>query len=199
MRFSTKATIITAVAALTFPLGATPALATAGYSGTAPVVVASEGAGSIAQTLVTDTVAAALPAQAPLESVLSGTLVEVESAPQNFDVQATIAQAESEIGTSRPTGWSQPGECLMSAQRWILAGGGAWTGSGNPVANYAGATRMTLGSAKPGDIVQYEYASAPTAWVTGVHTVMITEVNDDGTFTIIESNNPGGTGLVQKQ
>jgi hypothetical protein len=86
----------------------------------------------------------------------------------------------------------------MSAQRWIKAGGGAWTGSGNPVANYDGATRLTMENAEPGDIVQYEHIESPTSWVSGVHTVLITEVHDDGTFTIIESNNPGGSGLVKK-
>ena len=87
----------------------------------------------------------------------------------------------------------------MSAQRWIKAGGGAWNGSANPVSNYEGATRLSVEDAQPGDIIQYEHLASPTSWVTGVHTLMITGVNDDGTFEIIESNNPGGSGLVSKE
>jgi hypothetical protein len=86
----------------------------------------------------------------------------------------------------------------MSAKRWIVAGGGDWTGSGDPVSTYAGATRLSITDAQPGDVVQYEHLLYPTSWVSGVHTVLITEVHDDGTFTIIESNNPGGSGLVSK-
>lgn len=199
MKPSAKATIVTVIAALTFPIGAAPALATSGSS-SGPQMSAVSSA-NLAQNLVsgqpkTDPLART----APLESFTAETEVEVQnSSPANFDVKAAIALAESELGTSRPTGWSQPGECIMSAQRWILAGGGAWTGSGNPVDNYRGATRVALEAAQPGDIIQYEFASAPTAWAAGVHTLMVTENNGDGTFTIIESNNPGGSGLVQKQ
>ena len=52
------------------------------------------------------------------------------------------------------------------------------------------------GDAQPGDIVQYEYISSPSSWVSGIHTVLITGVNGDGTFSIVESNNPAGSGLV---
>ncbi|MEB4614613.1 lipase [Leucobacter sp. M11] len=187
------------IAALTFPIAATPAFATTGFS-SGPQVT-SVTAANVAQNLVSgEPTGDPLARTAPIESFLAETEVEVKnSAPANFDVKAAIALAEEEIGTSRPTGWSQPGECIMSAQRWILAGGGAWTGSGNPVDNYRGATRVALDAAQPGDIIQYELASAPTVWAAGVHTLMITENNGDGTFTIIESNNPGGSGLVQKQ
>ena len=113
-------------------------------------------------------------------------------------MEAAIALAESEIGTSRPTGWDAPGECISSVHRWVTAGGANWTGSGNPVDNYRGATRLSIADAQPGDIVQYENIEFPTSWVSGVHTVLITERHDDGTFTIIESNNPAGSGLVSK-
>ncbi|WP_241489442.1 CHAP domain-containing protein [Leucobacter celer] len=178
------------VASVTFALGAAPAVADApiedfSLAAVQPTTTAS-------QTLDTGDALAG----APIESVLS--IDDVAKVPHNFDVEATIALAESEVGTSRATGWSQPGECIMSAQRWIRAGGGNWGGGGNPVSNYDGATRMTLATAEPGDVIQYEYIDSPTSWVTGVHTVLITEVHDDGTFTIIESNNPGGSGLVGK-
>nr|WP_255499095.1 CHAP domain-containing protein [Leucobacter sp. cx-169] len=113
-----------------------------------------------------------------------------------FDVSAAVRAALSEVGSSRPTGWSQSGECIMSAQRWIRAGGGAWRGGGDPVSNYAGATRLDPSDAQPGDVIQYEYAASPTMWVTGVHTLLVVGVNDDGTLHIVESNNPFGSGLV---
>lgn len=125
------------------------------------------------------------------------TMSEYGNAPHNFDVEAAIAQARSEIGTSRATGWSAPGECIMSVIRWVEGAGGAnWSGGGNPVDNYAGATRLTINEAQPGDIVQYEHLLYPTSWVSGVHTLLITDVHENGTFTIIQSNVPGGSGLV---
>lgn len=116
----------------------------------------------------------------------------------NFDIKESIAQAYSEVGTSRATGWNGEGECIMSVKRWIEAGGGNWGPGGTPVGNYTTATEIPLEDARPGDVVQYIYTSSPTSWATGVHTVLITGVNEDGTFKIVESNNPGGSGLVTK-
>ena len=128
------------------------------------------------------------------------TLLELSDASNithNYDVEAAIAAARSEIGTSRPTGWSAPGECIMSVIRWVEGAGGAnWNGGGDPVSNYNGATRLTIEYALPGDIVQYESIDYPTSWVSGVHTLLITGVNGDGTFEIVQSNIPGGSGLV---
>lgn len=190
MRVSAKAFAVSLVASVTFAFGAAPAVADApiedfSVASVQPVTTAS-------QTLDTGDALAG----APIDSVLS--IDDVAHVAHDYDVDAAIALAESEVGTSRPTGWSQPGECIMSAQRWIRAGGGNWGGGGDPVSNYDGATRVTLAAAEPGDVIQYEYVASPTSWVTGVHTVLITEVHDDGTFTIIESNNPGGSGLVGK-
>lgn len=192
MRVSAKAFIVGLVSSVTFAFGAAPAVASVPVEDFSPAAVLP--ATTVSQTLATtgDELAGA-----SIDSVL-----QIEETPQvahNFDVAATIALAESEIGTSRPTGWSQPGECIMSAQRWIRAGDGAWNGSGDPVANYAGATRMSLATAAPGDIIQYEFVESPTSWVTGVHTVLITDVNTDGTFTIVQSNSPGGSGLVTEE
>ncbi len=113
-----------------------------------------------------------------------------------FDVAATIAAATAELGQSMPTGWDMPGECIAGAKRWIRAGGGAWVGSGTPVANYVGARKVALEDMTPGDIVQYTSRARPDSWEFGVHTLLITDVHDDGTYSIIEQNNPGGTGLV---
>lgn len=124
-------------------------------------------------------------------------LSEFGNNPHNFNVEAAIAAARSEIGTSRATGWSAPGECIMSVIRWVEGAGGAnWVGGGDPVSNYTGATRLTIDYAQPGDIVQYENIDYPTSWVSGVHTLLIVGVNGDGTFDIIQSNVPGGSGLV---
>ncbi|MBK0417571.1 lipase [Leucobacter sp. CSA1] len=194
MQFPAKTFIVTLVSAVTFAFGAAPATAAAPTEDFSPGSASVLPAPGISQTL--NTTEDTLSTQA-LDSMMTPSS-ERASTPHNFDVEAAIALAESEIGTSRPTGWSQPGECIMSAQRWIRAGGGAWAGGGNPVSNYDGATRLTIADAQPGDIVQYEHLASPTSWVTGVHTLLITGVNDDGTFTIIESNNPGGSGLVSK-
>ncbi len=191
MQTPAKAFIVTLIATMTFALGAAPASA-------APVTETFDFSTTPAQMVGTQSLNTN---QSSTENAALDTLLllsEATETPHNFDVAATIALAESEIGTSRATGWSQPGECIMSAQRWILAGGGAWTGSGDPVSSYEGATRLPVSAAQPGDVIQYEHLAFPTSWVSGVHTVLVTEVHDDGTFTIIESNNPGGSGLVSK-
>ncbi|WP_244301181.1 lipase [Leucobacter insecticola] len=177
---------------MTFALGAAPAVATPPIEDFSPVA-AVQPTVNLSQSLDTT--------PDPIAGEAIDSLLELDprsDVPHHFDVTATIALAESEVGTSRPTGWSQPGECIMSAQRWIRAGGGNWVGGGDPVSNYNTATRMTLAAAAPGDIIQYENISSPTSWVTGVHTVLITAVHTDGTFSIVESNNPGGSGLVSK-
>ncbi|MBK0421781.1 lipase [Leucobacter sp. CSA2] len=191
MQGTAKAFIVGLVASVTFALGAAPAMAAPPVEDFAPAAVQPS---TVSQSL--DTTGAAIAGE-EIDSVLPVEQVS-SSIPAGFDVEKSIALAESEVGTSRATGWSAPGECIMSAQRWIRAGGGAWGGGGNPVSNYEGATRMTLATAQPGDIIQYENIASPTSWVTGVHTLMITKINGDGTFTIIESNNPGGSGLVSK-
>jgi hypothetical protein len=197
MRLHTKATIIATISSLTLSLGAIPAFADSPESLYTESVVASIDAPTprTPQSLVTKVDVAGV---APLDAMLETTSTTT-SVPHGFDVERAISQALAEVGTSRPTGWSQPGECIMSTQRWVHAGDGNWSGGGNPVSNYVNATRMSFSAAQPGDIVQYEYTANPTAWVSGVHTVMITGVNDDGTYRIVESNNPGGSGLVGVQ
>lgn len=187
-----KPLIVTLVSAVTFAFGATPASAAISPFETfnAPVEQAEP---APAQSL--DTTDGVIEDQAL--DVLTQ-MSDVATIPASYDVEAAIALAESEIDTSRPTGWDQPGECISSVHRWVTAGGAQWIGSGDPVNNYKGATRLSISAAQPGDIVQYEHVTYPTSWVSGVHTVFITEVHDDGTFTIIESNNPGGSGLVTK-
>lgn len=184
-----KPFVVTLVSLVTFALGAAPAAAATDFDYTfaanAPVAAVSS------QTLITEVSGDSLP---PISSVLE--LTEIEGPDHNFDVETTIASALSEVGTSRATGWGQAGECIVSVQRWIRAGGGVWTGGGDPVSNYTGATRLPLTEAAAGDVIQYEFLSSPTSWASGIHTVLITGVNDDGSFSIVESNNPAGSGLV---
>lgn len=117
---------------------------------------------------------------------------------KNFDVLGTIKAARSELGKSFPTGWNQPGECLVAAKRWITSGGGNWFGAGTPIANYVGAKEVDYKNAAPGDVIQYLAPENPNAWVSGVHTILVTKNNMDGTLEIIEANNPGGSGFVSE-
>lgn len=215
-----KTLIVSIVSVLTFSLGATPALAAPFQTELSTADgLAAIGPQSLNTTIST---AATMPADQMLAvetaelspSIGSETSSEIgsgigagastfdavpalgASATHGFDVDAAIALAQQEVGTSRATGWSQPGECIMSAQRWVRAGGGNWLGGGTPVTNYDTAARLPVSQAQPGDIIQYEHMLAPHAWVSGVHTLMITGVNGDGTFSIIQSNVPFGSGLV---
>ncbi len=194
MKASGSSAIMSIVAAVTFSFTASPASAAPleepdyAFENTTQQISFAQDRESMLRTIES------------FEIVIDGvSTTDVNGNGHNFDVAATIAAAVSEIGSVRPTGWNQPGECLVSAQRWIRAGGGKWVGSGNPVANYVGAQRIALDDLTPGDVIQYEYIDAPTAWATGVHTVLVVGTNADGTLTIIESNNPGGTGLVRIQ
>lgn len=114
----------------------------------------------------------------------------------NFDTAKAVAAAQSEVGKSFATGWSAPGECIVAARRWVLAGGGNWSGGGTPIGNYVTATEVNYADAAAGDVIQYVSNSNPNAWVGGVHTVLVVGNNGDGTLSIIEANNPGGSGLV---
>lgn len=187
-----KAFIVTMVSTLVFVFGAAPANATP-MPNPLEIIPLEQQAPAAAQQLNTS-----LSETDDLALETLRVMSDVAATPHNFDVDATIALALSEVGTSRATGWNQPGECLVAAQRWILAGGGNWTGSGDPVNNYQGATRLPVSAALPGDVIQYEHIASPTSWVSGVHTVLVTGVNADGTLSIVESNNPGGSGLVTK-
>lgn len=124
---------------------------------------------------------------------------EPQTIAHGFDVNATIAAAKQEIGMSFPTGWSQPGECIMSVKRWVQAGDGNWgPGGGGPLENYTTATIVPEEDIQAGDVIQYLNNESPNMWGYGIHTVLITGVNTDGTYQIVEANNPGGSGLVSE-
>lgn len=116
--------------------------------------------------------------------------------PQAYRVDDAIAKATAEVGTTRPVGWNQPGECIKSVQRWINDAGGSF-GGGGVVSGYqnSGAVEVGIDSIVKGDVVQYTSTSNPNEFVGGVHTVMIVGVNGDGTYHIVQSNS-GSAGLV---
>ncbi|CAG7613747.1 lipase [Leucobacter soli] len=186
----TKPVIVALVSSVLFSFGAVPAAAAV------PTQDFSQVSAAPASTQSLDAKVATISDQS-LDALTA--MSALANTPHSYDVDAAIALAESEVGTSRATGWNQPGECISSVHRWVTSGGAAWTGSGDPVNSYQGATRLTIADAQPGDIVQYEHLDFPTSWVSGVHTLLITEKHDDGTFTIIQSNVPTGSGLVTKE
>lgn len=108
---------------------------------------------------------------------------------QGFSVKQALAMAQSEIGQYFPTGYNQEGECIKSVQRWVNNSGGYFS-MGGVVAGYTAspALRVTDGSLRPGDVIQYENLASPDIFLTGVHTYMVLAVNNDGTHDIIESN-----------
>ncbi|WP_017794039.1 hypothetical protein [Leucobacter salsicius] len=176
------ATAIALVAGLTFPLAGVADAAQAAPSYEIECLEIG-----LPQTLVTaDTEPADLPLIVPDAAV----------AEPSYDWRAAIELAYAEVGTIRLTGWGAAGECVESARRWVNAGGGGWTGSGTVLDNYVGATRHSVSAAVPGDVIQYHAVGAEDAWIAGVHTVLVTGVNPDGSLKIVESNNPGGSGLV---
>lgn len=117
-----------------------------------------------------------------------------------LSVKDALNAGLGEVGQSFPTGWNQPGECIISVQRWIAKGGGNFS-PGGVVTGYLNspALRVTDGSLRPGDVIQYENDASPDTFLGGVHTYMVLGVHDDGTHDVLEANNPGGSGLVGTQ
>lgn len=110
--------------------------------------------------------------------------------------KTAASAALADIGNSYPTGWNQPGECLVSVRRWLNAGGinFAFGGVHSGYTN-SGATEVSWNNVQVGDVIQYESIYSPDAWIGGVHTVLVVGVNG-GTVQIVEANNPGGSGYV---
>lgn len=181
-----KTVVVAVISAMAFGFSVAPAFAESNTGFASASIVNGQQIVSGANTLETQSL------DALLQFATDG------NAPHGYNVKAAIALATDEIGTSRYTGWDAPGECISSVFRWLAAGGVKPTGTGNPVDNYRGAIRLTPNYAKAGDVIQYEHLTYPTSWVTGVHTVLVTGVNSDGTLNIIESNVPYGSGLVRE-
>lgn len=133
------------------------------------------------------------PSDQPVASPVQG-----PAGPQNYKVTDSISRALGEVGTSRPTGYNQEGECIKSVQRWINSAGGVFKGGG-PVDGYlnSGAVPVDPANAAPGDVIQYTSTNSPNSWENGVHTVMVVGTNADGTLHIVQSN-AGYTGKVSE-
>lgn len=113
--------------------------------------------------------------------------------------QAAAQAALSEVGTARATGWNAPGECLVSVRRWLGAGGITF-GYGDVHSGYvnSGAREISWGDIQVGDVIQYENVYTPDGWIGGIHTMLVVALTN-GQATIVESNNPEGSGYVSKR
>lgn len=100
------------------------------------------------------------------------------------------------VGQTNPTGWGQSGECIVAVQNWLNAAGIRFS-PGGPHSGYtqSGAVQVSWSDVQVGDVVQYENALSPDAWLDGVHTVLVVGVNGSS-VQIVESNNPAGSGYV---
>ena len=111
--------------------------------------------------------------------------------PQQLSNDAIATAAERELrehpGAFR-TGWSAPGECIMSTRRWVSEAGGQ-VGAGGNASSYQGVASEVPGDqAARGDVIQYVDPNAPDAFNDGVHTVVVVGRNEDGSLQIIERN-----------
>jgi hypothetical protein len=124
-------------------------------------------------------------------------------AAQNFDQGRAADIGVSENGTHNPTGFNQPGECIMSVMRWITGAGGHMAGGGpysayvnSPADLVATGAGAVVAQAAKGDVIQYTYNPSRDSYANGVHTVMVVANNGNGTLRIVQSNAPAGSGLV---
>ena len=110
-----------------------------------------------------------------------------KASAQNFDNARVADCGLAELGTTRPTGWDQPGECIKSVQRWVAEAGG-YFGYGGVISGYtnSGAVQVSATEATKGDVVQ---------WTTGddndwshPHTVCIVKNYGNGRYWIVQSN-----------
>ncbi len=117
-----------------------------------------------------------------------------ENGPYNFNNSAVVDEAMQEVGNTYPTGWGQPGECMVAAQRWAIE-----ANNGNDFFNYnsgvvtvwtsSGGVEVGLGSLQPGDILQRASKGSDydTNW-DKVHTLVFRGYNSDGTIKMVDSN-----------
>lgn len=136
-------------------------------------------------------------------ALMVGLLLALSNAPakavQNFDNAGVANAGLAEVGTARPTGWNQPGECIKSVQRWVAAAGGHF-GGGGVISGYvnSGAKEVTLASAVKGDVIQYTaIKNGDNNW-NRVHTVVVVKNHGNGSFDIVQSNAPAGSGKVTR-
>ncbi|MBB5858147.1 hypothetical protein ACFQ05_21245 [Amycolatopsis umgeniensis] len=130
---------------------------------------------------------------------VSVTVANPAHAVQPFNNAGVADAGLAELGTSRPTGWNQPGECIKSVQRWVAAAGGSF-GGGGVVSGYAnsGAQEVSLQSAVKGDVIQYTNANGNDQDWSHAHTMVVIANHGNGRFDVVQSNSPPGTGLVTR-
>ncbi|MBO6438763.1 lysozyme family protein [Enterococcus faecalis] len=109
-----------------------------------------------------------------------------------------VELAVKDVGQSFTTGWGQRGECIVAVQGWINGAKAGTFRPGGVRTGYlqSGAKEVAWNQAKSGDVIQYENLGNPDLFDVGVHTMLVESVNKDGTINVVESNNPGGSGLV---
>jgi hypothetical protein len=112
--------------------------------------------------------------------------------PLKIDNAAIADNGLAELNSApgpRQTGFNQPGECVRSVARWLMAAGGPDL-SGDDITTYTslGAVTVDPANARKGDIVQYQNTGSDQNWASGVHTLVIVANNGDGTFWIVQSN-----------
>jgi uncharacterized protein YukE len=112
--------------------------------------------------------------------------------PQPISNSKIAEAAEAELAqhpAPMATGWNAPGECMVSAQRWVEAAGGRVNRNGEVAGSYGGvATQVPLDQAQRGDIIQYLDPAAPNTDWAHVHTVVVVGTNADGSLRVIERN-----------
>ena len=114
-------------------------------------------------------------------------LVVAPARAQGFD-NARIADCGlAELGTTRPTGWDQPGECIKSVQRWVAEAGG-YFGYGGVISGYtnSGAVQISATEATKGDVCQWTNGN-DSDW-SHPHTVCIVQNYGNGRYWIVQSN-----------
>ena len=112
----------------------------------------------------------------------------IQSAQAQDFCNARVADCGlAELGTTRPTGWDQPGECLKSVQRWVANAGGTF-GFGGVISGYtsSGAVQVSATEATKGDVIQWTNGNDGD-WSLP-HTACIVKNNHDGTYWVVHSN-----------
>lgn len=126
--------------------------------------------------------------------VAAETQVDVQGV-YDFDGSSVVDLASSEGGKQFATGWGQPGECMVAAQRWITEANGGkdlWNHRTNGVISIyldSGAKEIGLDSLKPGDVLQRASTGNDfdTNWAK-VHTIVFRGYNDDKSIKMVDSN-----------
>ncbi len=94
----------------------------------------------------------------------------------------------------------EPGQCVMAVKRWIGAAGGTMKGGSGPIAAFEASGAAKVGSfadVHAGDVVQLSGKTDASWEYQHIHTFVITGPGSHpGTYNIVQSNSPAGSGLV---